>query len=114
MFGTNVDDVCKRTCGLCNVDSSEHVSEGGMDGTTINESDDKGSTLDDVNNAVSSEKEATPPDFTVRLNPEFATLEYTDFKVTKDFVEMTTHVPKSTDWFGFHFFTYLSVPGDEA
>ena len=116
MYGTNVDDVCKRTCGLCG-DGSDGGSEDDFDNAPSAEL-----PLGDTNNAASSsdgeegggyKKEATSSIQIVRLNPEFATLEYTDFNVTDDFVEITTHVPESTDWFGFHFYTYTSVPGDE-
>lgn len=98
-FGTEVNAVCAKTCGICQ-----------------DENDGAGGTGVPATSQPTKQPNVVDPDafFLVRLNPEIGEGgEYTDFNVTAHYVEITTRIPESTDWFGYHFFSFQSTPGDE-
>lgn len=94
-FGTDVNELCKKTCGLCGGDD---------DGDT-----DNSSSLEASGNGNATVGTDTG---TVQMIPDFDPNQISFFEVDADLVEVTTLVPMDTDWFGYIFYTTRLVAGD--
>eukprot|EP00401_Gymnodinium_catenatum_P038226 CAMPEP_0117548416 /NCGR_PEP_ID=MMETSP0784-20121206/47638_1 /TAXON_ID=39447 /ORGANISM="" /LENGTH=718 /DNA_ID=CAMNT_0005345371 /DNA_START=1 /DNA_END=2157 /DNA_ORIENTATION=- len=85
MYGLDISDVCKKTCGVC-------VGTGdGEEDVTTTAPRGEGWHYDAFQMSDGSS---------------------TSFRTSASTVEVTSSVPVDTDWFGYHMYTFGSLPGD--
>lgn len=106
-FGMPINTYCAKSCGLCTNGGSTNNS------TTNNTTPTTAPVTISTQTPTIGETANEEGDvLLIRVDPMLASGEYTDFNITQNSVEITTRIPISTTWFGYHFFNFEVQPGD--